>query len=117
LPTQLPIRLFAALLIGLMSSVSAQLRLFHAAPNPPQTMRKQADLIHKQEPLKINQSALKQVTPDNVHILVSIPNQPAYLTVADQIAADGPASSAKRGTSTQTGHLTVLEQDPNHDSN
>src|SRR5438093_13402891 len=96
MPTKFPIRLFAALLIGLMSSVSGQLRLFHAAPNPPQTMRKPADLIHKQEPLKINQSVLKQVTPDKVHILVSIPKHRAYLTVPHQLASNGPIRSGTR---------------------
>src|SRR5947209_11884 len=79
-------------------------------------LRKPADLIRRQEPLKINQSVLKQVTPDNVHILVSIPKQRAYLTVGDQIAADGPISSGKRGHSSPTGHLPVLEKDPNHHS-
>src|SRR2546429_8179073 len=117
MPTKSPIRFSAALLIGLISWVSGQLRLSQAAPNPPQTMRKPADLIHKQEPLKINHSVLEQVTPDNVHILVSIPKQRAYLTVGDQIAADGPISSGKRGHSSPTGHLKVLEKDPKHHSN
>src|SRR5260370_38460474 len=109
MPTKFPIRLFAVLLIGLMSSVSGQLRLFHAAPNPPQTMRKPGDLILKQEPLKINQSLLKQVTPANVHILVSIPNQRAYLTVGAQIAAHGPISSGKGGHGPPAAHVRWLE--------
>jgi lipoprotein-anchoring transpeptidase ErfK/SrfK len=84
----------------------------------PQTqMRKPSELIHKQEPLKVNQALLKQATADNTHIVVSIPRQRAYLMIGQQIAADGPISSGKRGHSSPTGHLHVLEKDPNHHSN
>jgi lipoprotein-anchoring transpeptidase ErfK/SrfK len=86
------------------------------APAPPSNVRKAADLIRKQEPLKVNQGLLKQVTPDNVHIVVSIPKQRAYLMMGGQIVADGPISSGKRGHSSPTGHFTVLEKDPNHHS-
>ena len=79
-------------------------------------MRKPAELLRKQEPLKVNQSLLKQATPDNTHIVVSIPKQRAYLMIGDQIAADGPVSSGKRGHSSPTGHMHVLEKDPNHHS-
>src|SRR5438128_1771787 len=79
-------------------------------------MRKPAELIHKQEPLKVNQGVLKQATPDNVHIVVSIPKQRAYLMVGEQIAADGPVSSGKRGHETPRGHFSVMEKDPNHHS-
>jgi lipoprotein-anchoring transpeptidase ErfK/SrfK len=84
----------------------------------PQTqMRKPSELIRKQEPLKVNQALLKQATADNTHIVVSIPRQRAYLMMGQQIIADGPISSGKRGHSSPTGHLHVLEKDPNHHSN
>ncbi len=84
----------------------------------PQTqMRKPSELIRKQEPLKVNQAMLKQATADNTHIVVSIPKQRAYLMIGRQIAADGPISSGKRGHNSPTGHLHVLEKDPNHHSN
>jgi lipoprotein-anchoring transpeptidase ErfK/SrfK len=87
------------------------------ATSPPiQNLRKAADLIRKQEPMKINQSVLKQVTQDNAHIVVSIPKQRAYLMIGEQIAADAPVSSGKRGHSTPTGRFSVLEKDPNHHS-
>src|SRR5438552_6268138 len=79
-------------------------------------MKKPNELIQKQPPLKVNQGVLKQATPDNVHIVVSIPKQRAYLMVGEQIAADGPVSSGKRGHETPRGHFTVLEKDPNHHS-
>jgi lipoprotein-anchoring transpeptidase ErfK/SrfK len=85
-------------------------------PIPPQPQRKAADLIRKQEPMKLNQGILKQVTPDNAHIVVSIPKQRAYLMVGDQIAIDAPVSSGKRGHSSPSGHFKVLEKDPNHHS-
>ena len=86
------------------------------APTPPPTLRKATDLIRKQEPSKVNQALLKQATPDNVHIVVSIPKQRAYLMIGEQIVIDGPVSSGKRGHSSPTGHFTILEKDPNHHS-
>ena len=83
---------------------------------PPPTLRKASDLIRKQEPLKVTHALLKETTPDNVHIVVSIPKQRAYLMIAEQIVIDGPVSSGKRGHSSPTGHFTVLEKDPNHHS-
>ena len=79
-------------------------------------MRKPNELIQKQEPLKVNQQLLKQATADNTHIVVSIPKQRAYLMIGDQIVADGPISSGKRGHETPRGHFTVMEKDPNHHS-
>jgi lipoprotein-anchoring transpeptidase ErfK/SrfK len=79
-------------------------------------MRKAAELIRKQEPLKVNQALLRQATPDNTHIVVSIPKQRAYLMVGEQIVVDGPISSGKRGHESPRGHMHVLEKDPNHHS-
>src|SRR5437016_13139717 len=79
-------------------------------------MRKPAELLRKQEPLKVNQSLLKQATPDNTHIVVSIPKQRAYLMIGDQIVIDGPVSSGRRGHETPRGHFNVMEKDPNHHS-
>ena len=86
------------------------------AAAPGQPVRKATDLIHKQDPIKVNQSLLKEATPNNVHIVVSIPKQRAYLMMGDQIVIDGPISSGKRGHNSPTGHFTVLEKDPNHHS-
>src|ERR1700736_5904036 len=79
-------------------------------------MKKPSELIQKQAPLKVNQQLLAQATPDNTHIVVSIPKQRAFLMIGDQIVADGPVSSGKRGHSSPTGHMHVLEKDPNHHS-
>jgi len=80
-------------------------------------MRKASDLIRKQDPLKVNQSLLKEATSDNTHVVVSIPKQRAYLMIGDQIVADGPISSGRRGHESPKGHMRVLEKDPNHRSN
>jgi lipoprotein-anchoring transpeptidase ErfK/SrfK len=80
-------------------------------------MRKSAELIKKQEPLKVNQALLKEATPDNTHIVVSIPKQRAWLMIGDQIVADAPISSGKRGHESPRGNMRVLERDPNHHSN
>jgi lipoprotein-anchoring transpeptidase ErfK/SrfK len=103
--------------IGIGSAAMAVLigeSVYAQAPAPK--MRKPAELIHKQEPVKINQGLLKQATPDEVHIVVSIPKQRAYLMLSEHIVIDSPVSSGKRGHSSPIGHFTVLEKDPNHHS-
>src|SRR5213082_2774355 len=79
-------------------------------------MKKPNELLQKQAPLKVNQDLLKQATPDSVHIVVSIPKQRAYLMIGEQIVADGPISSGKRGHETPRGHFSVMEKDPSHHS-
>ena len=118
MPAKFPISLRTALLIlaALACSVSAQIRLFGPKPTP-QPMRKASDLIRRQEPVKINQALLKEATPDNVHVVISLPKQRAFLMTGDQIVIDSPISSGKRGHSSPTGNFSVLEKDPNHRSN
>ena len=79
-------------------------------------MKKPNEMIQKQAPVKVNQDLLKQATQDNSHIVVSIPKQRAYLMIGEQIVADAPVSSGKRGHETPRGHFTVMEKDPNHHS-
>jgi lipoprotein-anchoring transpeptidase ErfK/SrfK len=79
-------------------------------------MRKPAELIRKQESLKVNQVLLKQARPDNTRIIISLPKQRAYLMVGEQIVADGPISSGKHGHESPRGHIHVLEKDPTHHS-
>ena len=79
-------------------------------------MRKASAYISRQPPLKVNQSLLKQATPDNVHVVVSLPKQRAYLMIGEQIVADSPISSGKPGHSTPSGNFSVLEKDPDHRS-
>jgi lipoprotein-anchoring transpeptidase ErfK/SrfK len=102
-------------IVSLVAAVTMVAGLAYGQLFQPQ-MRKPAELLRKQEPLKINQSLLKQATWDNTHIVVSIPKQRAYLMIGEQIVADGPISSGKRGHSSPTGHMHVLEKDPNHHS-
>jgi lipoprotein-anchoring transpeptidase ErfK/SrfK len=111
--------LCALLLTVLASSISAQFRLFgprSPKPTPQPKMRKASAYISRQEPLKVNQSLLKQATPDNVHVRVSLPKQRAYLMIGEEIVADSPISSGKSGHSTPRGHFTVMEKDPDHRS-
>ncbi|PYL60558.1 MAG: hypothetical protein DMF24_09795 [Verrucomicrobia bacterium] len=116
---KLRIPLCAILVAVLTSSVNGQFHLFGPrSPKPtPPPMRRPYELISRQPPLKVNQSLLKQATPDNTRIVVSIPKQRAYLMIDDKVVADGPISSGKRGHESPTGHLHVLEKDPNHHSN
>ena len=79
-------------------------------------MRTASQLISRQAPLKVDQGPLKQAAPDNTHIVVSLSKQRAYLMIGDDIVADGPISSGKRGHTTPNGHFTVMEKDPNHHS-
>src|SRR6266446_1896689 len=108
-----------ALLATVVSSASGQ---FHLGPKPrqpsptPPPMRKASTFIQRQEPLKVNQSLLKQATQDNTRIVVSIPKQRAYLMIGDQVVADGPISFGRMGRGTPRGHFNVMEKDPNHHS-
>jgi lipoprotein-anchoring transpeptidase ErfK/SrfK len=79
-------------------------------------MKKPGELIQKQAPMKVNQDVLKQATPENTRIVVSIPKQRAYLMIGEEIVADAPVSSGKRGHESPRGHMRVLEKDPNHHS-
>ena len=107
-------RWFCAVLVSALAySASSATR---PVPTAPQPLRKASDLIRRQEPVKINQSLLKQATPDAVHVVVSLPKQRAYLMVGEQIVIDSPISSGKRGHSSPSGHFSVLEKDPNHHS-
>lgn len=89
------------------------------SPSAPlnQPMRKAADLIKAQPPLTTNASVLQTVTPDNARVLISLSKQRAYLITGDQIAADSPISSGKRGHTTPTGSFTISEKDKDHRSN
>src|SRR6516165_706657 len=109
----------AFLLTVFTCSINAQFRLFGPRqPRPtPQPMQKASAFISRQAPLKVNQSVLKQATPDNTRIVVSIPKQRAYLMIGDQVVADGPISSGRRGHESPHEHLRVLEKDPDHRSN
>src|SRR4029453_8204703 len=120
MPKALRTLLCALLLTAFASSISAQFRLFgprspRPAPQPKQ-MRKASAYISRQEPLKVNQSVLRQATPDNVHVRVSLPKQRAYLMVGEEIAADSPISSGRAGHGTPRGNFSVLEKDPDHRS-
>src|SRR5437762_12565383 len=92
-----------ALLAAVVSSASGQFHLGRKprqpSPTPPH-MRKAATFVQRQEPLKVNQSLLKQATSDNTRIVVSIPKQRAFLMIGDQIVADGAVSSGRRGHET-----------------
>ena len=87
-----------------------------SSPAPTPQFRKASELIRKQEPLKVNQKLLKQTSPDQVHVIVSLPKQRAYLMLAEEVVIDSPISSGKRGHTSPSGHFTVLEKDPNHHS-
>ena len=112
--------IWLSLVALLVSSASGQ--LFHIGPKPrqpnptPPPMRTASQFIQRQAPLKVNQSLLKQATQDNTRIVVSIPKQRAYLMIGDQVVADGPVSSGRRGHETPKGHFNVMEKDPNHHS-
>src|SRR5262245_22274027 len=103
------------LTIVMVLAAAALAHLAHAQLFGPK-MKKPNELIQKQAPLKVNQKLLAQATPENTHIVVSLPKQRAYLMIGDEIVADGPISSGKKGHGTPTGHFTVMEKDPNHHS-
>lgn len=79
-------------------------------------MKSAVDLIKKQAPLQVDRGLLARISVDNIHIIVSLPRQRAYLMTGDQIVIDSPISSGKKGHSSPSGSFKVLEKDPNHHS-
>lgn len=79
-------------------------------------MRKAAELISRQAPIKINKSIYESLTSEQTHVVVSIFKQRAYLLAGDQIAIDSPISSGKRAGMTPTGSFSVMEKDKDHRS-
>jgi lipoprotein-anchoring transpeptidase ErfK/SrfK len=120
----------ALVLAGAQSSSPQQIRRFRSptplpmrapvAAQPPRTaaqpMRKATELIHRQDPISINQGLLAQASPDNVHVIVSLPKQRAYLMTGEQVIIDSPISSGKRGHESPHGKFSVMEKDKNHHS-
>src|SRR5216117_3822999 len=66
-----PILICAILLSVLTSPLDAQFHLFGPRkPKPtPQPVRKASEFISRQAPVKVNQSLVKQATPDNTRIV------------------------------------------------
>ncbi len=87
-----------------------------STPAPVQPMRKASELIGKQAPITVNRAIYDSLTPDQAHIIVSLPKQRAYLLAGDQIAIDSPISSGKRAGMTPNGKFSVLEKDKDHRS-
>jgi lipoprotein-anchoring transpeptidase ErfK/SrfK len=81
-----------------------------------QPMKSAVDLIKKQAPLLVNQALLATISPSDVHIIVSLEKQRAYLMTGEQIVIDSPISSGKRGHTSPSGSMKILEKDPNHHS-
>jgi lipoprotein-anchoring transpeptidase ErfK/SrfK len=80
-------------------------------------MRKATKLITKQEPVKISHALLAQTSAEDTHVTVSLAKQRAWLLRHGEIVVDSPISSGKRGHTSPSGHLRVLEKDANHRSN
>lgn len=87
-----------------------------ATPATVQPMRRAADMIGRQAPININARLLENLSADNVHVIVSLPKQRAYLMSGDQIVIDSPISSGKRGHTSPSGSFSVLEKDKSHHS-
>ena len=81
-----------------------------------QPMKSAVDLIKKQASLQVNQALLAKISPGDAHIIVSLGKQRAYLMVGEEIVIDSPISSGKRGHTSPSGSMKVLERDPNHHS-
>src|SRR5207248_7415468 len=107
-------RHFARLIVAnaiLFSATSADGQ-FAQPKSGLQPMRSAVDLIKKQAPLQVNQTLLAKISPDEVHVIVSLAKQRAYLMVAEGIVIDSPISSGIRGHSSPSGRTYVMEKDP-----
>ena len=97
-------------------AVVADAQLFGKPKTGLQPMKSAVDLIKKQAPLQVDQALLARISPEDVHIIVSLGKQRAYLMVGEQIVVDSPISSGKSGHTSPSGSMKVLEKDPTHHS-
>ena len=109
-----PSLIFANAIVFLVVSADAQ--LFGKPKTGLQPMKSAVDLIKKQAPLQVDQALLAKTSTDDVHLIVSLGKQRAYLMVGDQIVIDSPISSGKLGHTSPSGSMKILEKDPNHHS-
>jgi lipoprotein-anchoring transpeptidase ErfK/SrfK len=79
-----------------------------------QPMRSAVDLIKKQAPLRVDQALLAKISSGDVHVIVSLSKQRAYLMLGEEIVVDSPISSGKQGHTSPSGNMHILERDPNH---
>ena len=106
-----PNLIIANVIVFLAISADAQ---FGRPKSGLQPMKSAVDLIKKQAPLRVDQASLAKISPDDVHIIVSLGKQRAYLMVGEGIVIDSPISSGKRGHESPGGRFHLLEKDPNH---
>ena len=97
-------------------AASSDGQLFGKPKTGLQPMRSAVDLIKKQAPLRVDQALLARVSMDDLHIIVSLGKQRAYLMIGEQVVVDSPISSGKLGHTSPSGSMKVLEKDPNHHS-
>ena len=129
-PILIRLCLVAALIfVGAQPSLPQQIRRSRSPTPPPmgarapaqpmrtvaQPMRKPAELIHRQDPININQALLAKASPDDVHVIVSLPKQRAYLMTGEQVSSIA-RPSGKRGHESPHGNFNVMEKDQNHHS-
>lgn len=95
-------------------SASAQFLGLGPKPAP---MRKAADMIHRQDPPKVNKDLEGVISQENSHVRISLSKQRVYLMTGEQVYIDSPVSTGKRAGMTPTGSFHILEKDPNHHSN
>jgi lipoprotein-anchoring transpeptidase ErfK/SrfK len=99
----------------LVCAISADAQFGFGKPKSGlQPMRSAVDLIKKQAPLQVNQALLAKISPGDVHVIVSLAKQRAYLMVGEEIVVDSPISSGKQGHTSPSGDMHILEKDPNH---
>lgn len=103
----------AALLVALVCSLGPTLG---TASAEFLKMKSASQMIGRQEKPKIYKEVEAELTAENMHVLVSLSKQRAYLMAGDKVFVDTPISSGKAGHTTPQGKFSVLEKDPNHRS-
>lgn len=102
--------------VALVVSQAAAQQGGAAAPTPRPKQKKASELIYKQEPPRIFERVLKESTPENSSIVISLCKQRAYFLVNGETAIDSPISSGKRAGMTPKGTYKISEKDADHRS-
>ena len=107
--------MLAVALVCWLSSLAcdARAQLFGGPKKP---MTKPSALLNRQAKGTVNKDLANVITQENSHVIVSLSKQRLFLMTGEQVYIDSPISSGKAGHTTPSGHLSVLEKDPNHRS-
>jgi len=95
--------------------LAADLAVPSKPPEPPEPLKAAPPPEEPREDVVVPEA--RPATGGGLQVVVSIPQQKAYVFEGGELLATSPVSTGKRGHSTPTGTFTILEKKVHHRSN